>query len=169
MNQSEYARHRGVSRQHVSKLVRMGKLILTEDGQIDATAADQAIAENRARLNPRDVDKKPASDAPLPIGGLTKARILNEELRSKLVQLELGEREGELLRRDDVVASIGVCAEAIRRELDQLPLRAEELVGAAIEGKAAGLRAALAKVVHEIETRIYAVMHEYEQAGDKAA
>jgi hypothetical protein len=155
-------KQRGVSRAYINKLVRTGKLKMT-NGQIDPGAGDQAIEENRDRFNAQIDGGKPGS----PVGGLARAKTINEVLRSKLVQLE---RERELLRRDDVLNSVGECAEAIMRELNQLPLRADGFASAFMQGKVPALRAALGKVVYEIQTRIYQAMREFEkQADDNAA
>jgi hypothetical protein len=44
LNQSQYAQRIGVSRQHVSELVRSGKIPKCDDGKIDPIAADIALA-----------------------------------------------------------------------------------------------------------------------------
>jgi hypothetical protein len=191
MNQAEYARHRGVSRQYINELVRTGRLKL-RNGRIDPALGDKVIAENSVRLpvgglaSAKTVDRIDSveagdrtieangrlarnaaeidNDTPgSPLGGLTRAKTATEVLRTKLAELQLAEREGELLRRDDVLRSAGECGEAIMRELKQLPLRAEELGGAFMQGKAVGLRAALTKVVFEIQSRIYETMRDYEK------
>jgi hypothetical protein len=188
MTQAEYARHRGVSRQYINELVRTGRLKL-RNGRIDPVLGDKVIAENSVRLpvgglasakTVDQIDSAEAGDRTIeenstrarnaaeidngsPLGGLTRAKTATEVLRSKLAELRLAEREGELLRSDDVLKSVGECGEAIMRELKQLPLRAEELGGAFMQGKAAGLRAALTKVVFEIQSRIYETMRDYEK------
>jgi hypothetical protein len=124
MNQAEYARHRGVSRQYVNELVRTGRLKL-RNGRIDPVLGDKAIAENSVRLpvggltsakTVDQIDSAEAGDRTIqengtrahnaaeidngsPLGGLTKAKTATEVVRRKFAELRLAEREGELLRQ----------------------------------------------------------------------
>ena len=57
MTQSEYAVHRGVSRQAVQDLIKRGKISFIErDGEklIDVAAADRALGESRERVTVSD-------------------------------------------------------------------------------------------------------------------
>ncbi len=51
MTQADYARHRGVSRQAISKLVKSGKIAIDDAGKIDAVAADLELGEAVERVN----------------------------------------------------------------------------------------------------------------------
>ncbi len=153
MNLSEYARHRGVTRGAVQKIVRAGKvpLIVDEDGNklIDAEAADKALAEARERINTPDDQ---------PVGGLTRAKTKTELYRGRLSRLEYEERVGKLLRVDDVRLAMEVCAEAIVRDLERLPARAEDFAAAYTAGQVSGLRVALREAVRGIRKTLAETM-----------
>lgn len=53
VTQSEFARRRGVSRQAIHRLVRKGRILLTESGLIDVRAAEMALAIRRPGGRPR--------------------------------------------------------------------------------------------------------------------
>jgi hypothetical protein len=102
MSQADYARHRGVSRQAIGKLIGK-KITLLPNGKIDVVAADRALGEARERVTIRDdVDEAPAPavEAPraaAPAGGLTKAKTVTEVYRARLAQLEYEEKTGKLI------------------------------------------------------------------------
>jgi hypothetical protein len=103
MSQADYARHRGVSRQAIGKLIGK-KITLLPNGKIDVVAADRALGETRERITLRDDgddDAAPAAvEAPraaAPTGGLTKAKTVTEVYRARLAQLEYEEKTGKLI------------------------------------------------------------------------
>lgn len=152
MSQAEYARHRGVTRQAVSKAVKNKSIPVGKDGRINPADADYALDGNRARLN------MPADEpGPSPAGGfsdssgLTKARTANEVYKARLSQLEYEEKTGRLRPVADVVAAAQLCAEQVVRVFDRLPQRAEEIAAAARTGDAAAVRALLKTIVRELK------------------
>jgi hypothetical protein len=151
VTQSEYARHRGVTPAAVIKQVRSGKIPsrVNEEGRrlIDQEAADRALGANRVLV--RATDKDP----PLAVG-LTKAKCDTEIYRGRLVKLEYEERVGRLLKREDVARSMERCAEAIVRDIDRLPTRAEDLAAAFTQGQLPGLRSALKAVARHIRSTL---------------
>jgi hypothetical protein len=153
MTQSEYARHRGVTRQTIHKLIQSGRipLIATGDGRkmIDVVAADRALGEARERVAVDD-DHLLERTAPGSLGGLTRAKTTVEEYNARLKQLEYEERVRELVRIDDVTRSMVCCAEVIVRELDRLPSRAEDLAAVLSSGGTSALRSALKDVTREL-------------------
>jgi hypothetical protein len=105
MSQAEYARHRGVSRQAIGKLIGK-KITLLPNGKIDVVAADRALGETRERVTVRDDEpdgdaaSAPEVEAPraaAPTGGLTKAKTVTEVYRARLAQLEYEEKTGKLI------------------------------------------------------------------------
>ncbi|WP_291854843.1 hypothetical protein [Bradyrhizobium sp.] len=158
MTQAEYARHRGVTKQAVGKLVKSGKIALSVNAEgrrvIDAAAADRALGEVRERVIVRD---EPEAGAPhrgayLPPGdgaGLTKAKIATEVYRARLSQLEYEERVGRLLRTEDVTRSMELCAEMIVRDIDRLPTRADDIAAAFTKGGVPAVRAALKDIARQ--------------------
>lgn len=88
LSQAEYARLKKFSRQHVSRLIKLG-LIPTVDGRIDLQAADAAL---KAMKDPaRELGKTPESWT------FTEARTLRESFRALNEQLTYQERHAEVI------------------------------------------------------------------------
>jgi hypothetical protein len=166
MNQTEYARHRGVTKQAVAWLVKAGKieLITKPDGSkvIDAAAADLALGETRERIVTRDdeaTDAAPAAPTSPPEGGgLTKAKTATEVYRARLAQLEYEERIGHLLKTDDVTRSAELCGEAIVRDIDRLSTYAEDVAVAFGRGGVPAVRTLLKEIARSLRVTIGANM-----------
>lgn len=182
MTQAEYARHRGVSRQAISKLISSGKIpasafVPGEGGArlINAAAADHALGEGRERVlldhaEPDDLlaevespDVAPRAASPAPtvrpeqhenIAALTKARTETEIYRAERARIELEEKRGKLLKVEDVVASMEKCAAVIVRELEGLPNFADELVAAIAKDGNGGARSILKRISREIRAQL---------------
>lgn len=175
MNYAEYAKHRGVSRQAISKAIASERIPKTcirtrPSGAkvIDVAAADLALGQTQSRINepaPSNANfadsaaaagegegaaAAPASDAP----GLTKARTETEQYRARLAQLEYEQRIGRLVSIEDVTLSMERCAEVLVRDIDQLPAEADDLAAAFARDGAAGLRVALKETARRIRGRI---------------
>ena len=163
MSQSEYARHRGVSRQAISKLAGVGKLVLIEkengDKVVDVAASDRALGEVRERIVARDEPAAPAPGYTPPAeGGLTKAKTATEIYRARLAQLDYDEKVGRLLQAEDVARAMRVCGEAIARDIELLPNAAAELAAALRQDGEAGMRLALKKLSRQMLTTLAANM-----------
>ncbi|WP_439363094.1 hypothetical protein ACNJYD_19905 [Bradyrhizobium sp. DASA03005] len=180
MTQAEYARHRGVSRQAISKLISSGKIpasafVPGEGGArlINAAAADHALGEGRERVlldQPEPDDLLASLDSevvaprvtPAPvrpeqhehIAALTKARTETETYRAERARIELEEKRGKLLKVEDVVASMEKCAAVIVRELEALPNFADEIAAAIAKDGAGGARSVLKRVAREVRTQL---------------
>ncbi len=76
MTMAEYARHRRVSRQAVSKAVRTGRIVLTKEGMIDPEAADASWRRNT------DPSKPSNSVAGNPRGAVPRSRRVAPEVPS---------------------------------------------------------------------------------------
>src|ERR1043165_7125577 len=123
VTQADYARHRGVTRQQVSKDVAAGKIKLHEkDGRklIDVAEADLALGANVSRIL-AEVDA--AADAAEPKAatpGLTKARTEREQFAARIAELDLLERQKKLRPVDDIRVGTQRCAEVMIRALGRL-------------------------------------------------
>src|SRR5216683_2506877 len=102
MTQAEYARHRGVTRQAINKLVKGGSIELTPGGKIDAAAADRKLGEVRERIVAAE---EPETASPAAVKKLTEAKTDTEVYRARAAQLDYEERIGLMLRTEDVVRS----------------------------------------------------------------
>lgn len=99
MNPSEYARHRGCTRQAVGRALREGRISTTPEGLIDPVAADaQWAAHSRPRVRsrpPADTSAPPASDGD---------RISYDEARRRQAIADMLQAErDELLQRGRLV------------------------------------------------------------------
>lgn len=184
MTQAEYARHRGVSRAAISKLVGRGRIPSTaidEQGRINPVAADLALGEARQRVLLAEagaVDEaaigadddgddavdlgqaiaRPAAPINPALAELTKQKVSTETYRAELLRLEHQQKIGQLLPIEDVTAAMQKCAGVIVRELDQLPTFADELAAAVKADGIAGARVALKKISRNIREQLEANM-----------
>ncbi len=132
VNQAEYARRRGVSRQAVSKAIRSGRIKLVR-GKIDTTLAD---AQWRANTDPapefgvKDVDEGPKAKEGLPPSSLsyTTSRAIREAYSARLTRLEYEEKVGELISADKVRLQAFNSARRARDLLLAIPDRVAPIV-----------------------------------------
>lgn len=176
MNQVEYARHRGVSKQAIGKMVASGKIPTTPGPQgrrlIDPAAADFALGESRERIDvgrselaqtsaigSSTTARQPASGMTgeaqtSSSSGLTAAKAITEGYRAKIAELEFEERMGRLLPLDDVQRAMERCAEIMLRGIDQLPTKADDIATAFTRSGVAGVRDALKVMARELKTNL---------------
>ena len=159
--QAAYARHAGISRQAVNKMVSVGKIPRRPDGLINFVEADVARAGSADPAR-RLADPPPAggeSDSEIEAAGLgglsfSKERAKREAYQAELARLEYERQTGAILARAEVADAMVAAGRKIRQGLDHLVGRADELTAVAIDGGAPALRAALKAVVRDMETRI---------------
>jgi hypothetical protein len=133
MTQSEYAKHRGVSRVAVHHAIRDSRITLIE-GKIDPTVADiQWAANTRARV--RNAGSDPAPIAPPSaagpiVAGDAEPRISYEEARRRrelaeasIAEMKQAELSGDLIRTDAVRAAWAGKITSTRDALLQIPAR----------------------------------------------
>ncbi len=119
MTQAEYARHRGVSRQAVSKAIRAGRIVVAEGGKIDPEAADAGWQRttdptkpsNSVVGNPRGalpLVRRAASPVPRAVRGSPApgpdyqvSRAVRETYLAKLVRLEYEIKTGKLIDAEE--------------------------------------------------------------------
>lgn len=163
MTQAQYARHRGVTRQAVSKDIAAGKIQLktAPDGRrgIDPAEADFALGASRVRINePAQqggfVDPPPANDFGGVSSGLTKARTASEVYRAKLAELEFNEKVGRLLPIEDVTQAMARAAEVVVRELEQMAAFADDFAAAFTRGGVVALRAEIKAKVRGVRVAL---------------
>ena len=119
MTQAEYARYRGVSRQAVSKAVRAGRIVLSEEGRIDPEAADASWRRNTDPSKPSNsVAGDPRGAVPRTRRSIRQAqhatttnsssgpdyhvsRAVRETYLAKLVRLEYELKTGKLIDAEE--------------------------------------------------------------------
>lgn len=137
VSQSEYARRRGCTEGAVRRAVRDGRIVLF-DGKVDPVAADAQWARN---TRPR-AGSEPAADVAAAAGAASPGResddgnsywaskARREQAEAELAELKLAEQRGQLVRADDVRASLSRRASAFREGLLQIPSRLSAVLAA---------------------------------------
>lgn len=121
LNQTQYAKYRGVSKMAISKLVKQG-LITVIDGQIDPVEADKQL---KANLHPSHIKSSPENGkkggrpkgvttpgTPSPPPGqptdhgasFASSRAAKEFIVASLKKLDLEERRGQMINAEELKA-----------------------------------------------------------------
>jgi hypothetical protein len=79
-----------------------------------------------------------------------EAQIRKAQYKADLKSIELRKQHGQLVDVTRVQAVIAEVGEELRKPLEQLPLRADELHAAALSGGPASVRAKLKAITHEL-------------------
>lgn len=97
MSQAEYARHRGKSRQYISRLAKAGVLVM-RGGKVDAAASD-AVLDDRPEPVSERVAAAPADSTPT---GTTFAQAKTADMvfKAKLRKMEYDVRIGKLVEAE---------------------------------------------------------------------
>jgi hypothetical protein len=99
MTQAEYARHRGKSRQYISRLAKAGVLVM-QAGKVDVASSD-AVLDDRPEPVSERVTSSPAEVAP---AGTTFAQAKTADMvfKAKLRKMEYDVRMGKLVEAEIV-------------------------------------------------------------------
>jgi hypothetical protein len=97
MSQAEYARHRGKSRQYISRLAKAGVLVM-RGGKVDAAASD-AVLDDRPEPVSERIVSAPAEVTP---SGATFAQAKTADMvfKAKLRKMEYDVRMGKLVEAE---------------------------------------------------------------------
>ncbi len=97
MSQAEYARHRGKSRQYISRLAKAGVLVM-RGGKVDAPASD-AVLDDRPEPVSERIVSAPAEVTP---SGATFAQAKTADMvfKAKLRKMEYDQRMGKLVEAE---------------------------------------------------------------------
>ena len=110
MNQAEYGRSRGFSKQYVGKLVAKGIIALDDDGMLDPLDSDRAreiAADPARRLD--DGDGEPGDGR-----SYQDAKTAEIELRIRREQLNFAREAGQLVDVGDVEAAYRTASRKVR-------------------------------------------------------
>jgi phage terminase Nu1 subunit (DNA packaging protein) len=128
MSQAEYARHRGKSRQYISKLAKAGVLVM-RNGHVDVAASDAVLDDKPVAVEPNETDRaaqpRPAVDAS---GGqaptsFAQARLADMVFRAKLRRLEYETKSGKLIPADEVKVQWFKQGRQVRDKLLTMPAK----------------------------------------------
>ncbi|RCK20080.1 hypothetical protein TH8_19645 [Thalassospira profundimaris] len=178
-NQAAYAKHRGVSRQAISKLVKSGKIPVTRIGnaiEINFAQADKALGQTidpsrtlAAESGSQPVGKPRSGDDLFDQTVVTQIdagqsgeqgsdyqqhRAAREGYNAEIARLDLEERLGRLVDKHDVEESMVTAGRQIRQGLDAIPGWADEIDAAARNGGVNAVRSLLKEKVRGLEEMI---------------
>lgn len=145
-----------VSRKTVTKWVDAGRVqLVVRDGRelIDPVVAAVSLkstlqrAEQLKEILDEPVDVKGKGAAPT----LTQLKAHTEEERAALLRLDRLEREGALVSAENVAMEQETAARLVRKAIDAIPSRAEDIATAAAKGGVLAVRKELRAMVREVE------------------
>lgn len=143
VSQREYARRLGLSNEAVSKAIREGKISKGWDKKREQIIVEHADVEWGALHMKTNVSKlvnsEPGHEEPDSRGGLTltgsssfaEAKRVREIIGAQLSALDLKERKGELVKKDDVYKTLYKFGQEVRVSLMAIPDRSIDSIRAA--------------------------------------
>ncbi len=180
-NQAAYAKHCGVSRQAISKLVKTGKIPVEDDGKINFARADMARAQNMdpsrslaAKMSGSpttdiphadgdddsdlfdQVDASPVQTRPTGESSYQSSRAKREGYNAELARLQLEQQQSLLIDRREVEDAMVTAGRSIRQGLDGIASWSDEIDAAARNGGVNAVRSLLKEKVRGLEELIAA-------------
>jgi len=165
MSERQYAAQVGLSRGAIQKAKAAGRLVLHEDGSIDAAASDRLRAEatdpSKTRKPPKEQKLKPVPEAavsavgdtlkeqglaaPASGGGTTflQAKTAHEVLKAQERRIRLAKLKGELVDRDRATALVFRLAREERDAWVNWPARVAALMAAELGTEVAAMQKVL--------------------------
>jgi hypothetical protein len=127
MDQVQYARHRGKTKQYINKLVKAGALVM-RGTKIDVRASDQVLDDKPLP----EIEEPPAArvvtsarpdDGAPQRTSYAEARTIRTVFQAKLARLDFETKQGKLIEADGVRQRISEHVRALRDGLLGLPDR----------------------------------------------
>ncbi len=145
-----YARHRGVSDAAVRKAIKAGRIVKESDGTIDPVKADAAWERNTNPAQQRQSGANPSANQgtqPKPVQASNPirpkspagnpqgpdyqtSRAIRETYAARMAKLDFEERNGDLLRADEVRVEAFNTARRVRDRLLTIPFRVASVLAA---------------------------------------
>ncbi len=153
----DLARERGVSKAAISKNITRwtshgAKIATRKRGQVLLINADDYDqAKVNAGTNPLSHEQSGIKVSPTGSYAQEQARKIGFE--AELKRLELEERLGNLIPREELQKATEQASEAVLRSIDHAVMRVDELQEASARGGVAALRVALKGVIRDVKTR----------------
>lgn len=136
-------------------LVQDALLVLSERGRITLDLQDELpLAAPVAAIEEPAQEGETRTGRPRAQGGLQYEQTLTEQLKRRKLELELDEREGKLLRTDDVTDAMVAAGRRIGEAFEQLPVLADEIVSVARTAGAHGVRDLLRRHVRVMREQL---------------
>lgn len=156
LTKTAFAAHLGVAKSYVSKLGNTGRLVLTSDGLVD-------VVESLAKIKSTNGAPERSPDVMVP-AQFADQRDRGDRLRNELLEMEVGERRGTLLRADDVRAFVVAAGTMLRGRLEALPDQLGPQLAAVIDEQQ--VRNMLAA---EVEIVLQELAHQFGRVGQEGA
>ncbi len=148
ITRAEYARHAGISRSAVTRLVRRGQIPVHGPKKlINPAEADRARAASRVRFN---IEGNGAADA----SGLAHRKAETETYRARLAKLAYERAVKRLLPKRSVELALAEASRVIVQQLNGLVAEAENLEAASRSNGVKGVRQELKRCVRDIRQGI---------------
>lgn len=143
-------------------LVQDALLVLAERGRItlqgepmpDVTPQDGAREGPDQPGLPLAVPDGPKNGRPLQGGTLAQEQTLTERVKRRKLELEVEEKEGRLLRVEDVTEAMVTAARRIGDRIDQMQALADELNAASKSGGASAIRDLLRREIRKVREHL---------------
>lgn len=189
LSQTEYAAARGVSPAYVTKLKRQGRLVLTPGRKVNVEATDRLIESTRDPA--RGGDRRPGAGDGLGDGasaretaapganadgsragresnsGYNVAATRERVAKARLAELELAEKTGQLVRKEEVAAAIFGLSRQAMESLDAMADRLASQLAA--ESDVTRVHALLTEHVRKIRVAMLGALPGLADALEKAA
>ncbi len=99
VTQAEYSRHRKVSRSYISRLAKLGVLVMRH-GKVDVAASDAVLDDRPEKTS--EAATGAAAEPSAPTTSYAQAKLADMVFRAKLRRLEFEIRSGKYLLSDEV-------------------------------------------------------------------
>ena len=179
LSKSEYAQARGCSPAYVSKLARQGRLVLTKAGKVNVEATDRLIESTRDPA--RGGDRRPGAaeraesgaaagqDGQRTVGHQTYKEAARREriAKARIAELELAEKVGQLVRKEEVAAAIFGLSRQAMEALDALADRLASQLAA--ESDVARVHALLTEHTTKIRVAMLGALPGLQEAMERVA
>ena len=168
MRERQYAEHAGISRGAIRKAKEAGRMVLHDDGSIDAVASDDRRAASTDPAKSRAALQEPVKRVPAAalsavgdtlreqgIGGADdgptylEAKTANEVLKAQERRLRLQQMKGELIDRRQATALVLRLAREERDAWQTWPSRVAALMAADLGADAGAMQISLESHVRE--------------------
>lgn len=124
ITQAEYARQKGVSPARISHLVSKGVIKLV-DGFVDPTAADAAIAAAAHPGYAKVLGRPTKDNTP---GSYAEAATAEKHFKALLAELDLRERQGELVNAADMQHELARLFVNLKTRLRSIPSKSAQTI-----------------------------------------
>jgi len=137
--QTEYASHRGITQQRVSKLIKQGKLVgcikvISGQKRIDRDKADVVLEQNLDKVrnrpkaaivdNPTEQQQAEVVEyASIKIGTLSESQALKAAYDAAITKIKLEEMQGDLIKKTDVEKEAFDISRRVRDSILNIPDR----------------------------------------------